>query len=51
MVEGSTQSWAGDSGGAPAATKLLLVLVPIGSYRRVSSDPASRAGAGAQSAG
>ena len=27
-VEGSTQSWAGDSGGAPAATWLLLVLVP-----------------------
>ena len=44
MVEGSTQSWAGDRGSARCHW-LLLVLVPIGSCRGVGTDPTSRAGA------
>ena len=41
--EGSSQRWAGDRGERPLP-RLLLVLLPIGSYREVSIDLASRAG-------
>ena len=41
--EGSSQRWAGDRGERPLP-RLLLVLLPIGSYREVGSDLTSRAG-------